>query len=226
MRNPFRAAPPATPAARAYATSGAPRDRTPWRLADYAVVDLELSGLDAERDEIISFAAVPIDLGRVIAGGSLYGVCRPTQPLPERSVLVHGIRTVDLLDAPALDEAIQPLLAAMAGRILICHVAWVERSFLRKALAPQGVRLREPVLDTCQMGRLLAGLRGEASSPVALNELAGHLKLPVHRQHHALGDAMTTAQVFLSLATHLEEFGPESVGSLARAAQRASVPLA
>jgi len=183
-------------------------------------VDLELSGLDPLTDEIISFAAVPIDAGRVVTGDALYGLCRPTRPLPEQSILIHGLRTVDLDEAPALDEAIQPLLAAMAGRVLVAHVAWVERSFLERAFQRQGIRLREPVLDTHELGRLLAIARHGPSAPSTLSDLAQSLALPVHRPHHALGDALTTAQVFLALATHLEEFGAETVKSLARANQR------
>ena len=63
---------------------GANRGRTPWRLAHFCVVDLELSGLDPKHDEIISFAAVPIDAGRVVAGNAVYGLSRNTRSLPER----------------------------------------------------------------------------------------------------------------------------------------------
>jgi DNA polymerase-3 subunit epsilon len=197
------------------------RRRTPWRDARYCVVDLELSGLDPLADEIISFAAVPIDSGRIIAGNALYGLCRPTRPVPEQSILIHGLRTVDLDEAPPLDEAIQPLLRAMAGRVTVAHVAWVERSFLGEAFARHGIRLREPILDTYELGRLLALTRGGPSASSELGDLAQSLGLPVHRPHHALGDALTTAQVFLALATHLDELSSETVRSLARARQRA-----
>ena len=196
--------------------------RTPWRAADFCVVDLELSGLDPRDDEIISFAAVPVDAARVVAGDAVYGVCRPTRPLPEESMLIHGIRDVDLVEAPPIDEAMQPLIAAMTGRVLVAHVAWVERAFLRRAFARQGIRLREPIIDTYELGRLLSVLRGEDAAPRSLDELAERLDLPVHRPHHALGDALTTAQVFLALATHLDAFAPETVRSLARARQRAT----
>jgi DNA polymerase-3 subunit epsilon len=46
------------------------------------------------------------------------------------------------------------------------------------------------------------------------------LGLPTHRPHHALGDALTTAQVFVALATHLNAFSTETVRSLARAKTR------
>lgn len=220
MKRPFSFRSPASAAAELYARARTDEGKTPWRDAHYCVVDLELSGLDPLTDEIISFAAVPIDSGRVIAGDALYGLCRPTRPVPEQSILIHGLRTVDLDEAPGLDQAIQPLLSAMTGRVLVAHVAWVERSFLARDFARQGVRLREPILDTYDLGRLLALARHESAAPSALGELAQSLALPVHRPHHALGDALTTAQLFLALATHLDELGPETVQSLARAKQR------
>ena len=51
--------------------------------------------------------------------------------------------------------------------------------------------------------------------------LAGGLGLPVHRPHHALGDALTTAQAFIALATHLERYAPQTVHSLSSAKRRA-----
>src|ERR1700690_3405562 len=159
-RSLFRTA--STTAAQTYVRAVTDKGRTPWRDAHYCVVDLELSGLDPLTDEIISFAAVPIDSGRVVAGDALYGPCRPTRPPPEQSVLIHGLRTVDLEEALPLDEAIQPLLSAMSGRVLVAHVAWVERSFLGRAFDRQGVRLREPILDTFELGRLLALTRNDS----------------------------------------------------------------
>jgi DNA polymerase-3 subunit epsilon len=211
----------ATPAAEAYARAEVPGRRTPWREARYCVVDLELSGLDPAVDEIISFGAVPIDGALIGAGRSLYGLARPTRPLPEASVVVHGIRTVDLEGAPPLDESILALLEALAGRVLVAHSASVERAFLGAAFRRQGIRLRGPVLDTAVLGRLMMLGRGEwPPRNLSLGSLAAMLGLPEHRPHHALGDALTTAQVFLSVASHLDEKGPETVGSLSRAPAR------
>jgi len=197
------------------------RGRTPWRLAHFCVVDLELSGLDPGRDEIIAFAAVPIDAGRIVAGNAVYGLSRNTRPLPEESVLVHGIRTVDLAGAPPLDEAIQPLVAMMGGRVLVAHASWIERSFLEPVVRRQGERLRGPILDTRDLGHLLARERGVPSEASSLSDLARSLGLPVHRPHHALGDALTTAQVFIALATHLDAYAPQTVRTLSRARERA-----
>jgi len=196
------------------------RGRTPWRLAHFCVVDLELSGLNSDTDEIISFAAVPIDAARVVAGNAVCGLCKNTHLVPEASVVVHGIRTVDLADAPPLHEAIKPLVDILAGRVLVAHAAWIERWFLTPVLRRHGVRLRGPILDTRDLGELLALERGVPLATASLSGLARSLGLPVHRPHHALGDALTAAQAFIALATHLDEFAPQTVRSLADARKR------
>jgi DNA polymerase-3 subunit epsilon len=198
-----------------------PARRTPWREAAFCVVDLETTGLEPRRDAILAWSAVPVDRGRVVLAGAREGLVRPPGPVPEASIRIHGLRELDLSGAPALDEAADALLEAMAGRVLVAHAAWVERTFLRRALRSRGVRLRRPIIDTSLLGRLwLLERDGHAPATLSLRALAGALALPVHRPHRAAGDALTTAQAFVALATHLEARGAETVGSLAGAEQR------
>jgi DNA polymerase III epsilon subunit-like protein len=56
--------------------------------------------------------------------------------------------------------------------------------------------------------------------PISLTALAEELGLPVHRPHAADGDALTTAQVFLALATELDRSEPQTVGSLVSLGRR------
>jgi DNA polymerase-3 subunit epsilon len=195
--------------------------RSLWRDARYCVVDLELSGLDPRRHEIISFGAVPVEHGRVLLRGAVHGLVRPTRPLAEEAIRVHGIRAADLAGAPPLEQAIRSLLEAMTGRVLIAHHAAVERAFLGAALRGLGVRLREPVLDTALVSRLwLAERDGSAPPPMSLAGLARACGLPVHSPHTAIGDALTTAQLFIATAAHLDARRPETVRELARAGAR------
>lgn len=209
-------------AAAAYAAGPRPAGRSPWREVRFCVVDLETTGLDPRRDEIIAFGAVPVDGGRILAAGARYGLVRPNRSPTADSIRVHGIRPTDLAAAPEAPAALDPLLEAMGGRILVAHAAWVERGFLRPVLRARGVRLREPVLDTARLGALWLpeDRRPDGRAAVPLGVLARALGLPVHRPHHALGDALTTAQLFLALATHLDAARPQTVRSLARASRR------
>ena len=212
---------PSGAGALAYKRARRPRGRTPWRQASYCAVDLELSGLDPKRDEIVSFGAIPIEDGRVQLSAAVHGRVRPLRAMSEAAIRVHGMRAVDLAGAPPLDVAIDPLLAVMAGRILVVHVAAIERGFLRPALRRQGVRLRGPMIDTSVLGLIWLHERdGHGPRRASLTELAAALGLPSHHPHDAVGDALTTAQAFVALATHLDALQAESVRSLAAAAQR------
>ncbi|MGD0454727.1 MAG: exonuclease domain-containing protein [Solirubrobacteraceae bacterium] len=213
--------------AAAYKRARLPAGRTPWRDASYCAVDLELTGLDPREHEIVSFGAVPIEDGRVQLGSAVHGRARPLRSISESSVLVHGLRAADLADAPPLDVAIDPLLAAMAGRIPVVHVAAIERGFLRPALRRQGVRLRGPMVDTSVLGLVWLHERdGNGPRRVSLAELTAALGLPSHHPHDAVGDALTTAQVFVALATHLDALHPETVRRLTTAGRRLESLLA
>ncbi len=184
------------------------------------VLDFETTGLDPARHEIVSFGAVPIDAGRIRAAGALERRVRPHRMPDAETVRIHGLTPADLAAAPPLEAVLDDLVGALEGRVLVAHAAWVERGFLAPALAERGRRLRGPVLDTAVLGRAWRRRAGRPDrGPPALGDLAAELGLPAHRPHHALGDALTTAQVFLALAAHLDagRRRPLTIGRLARA---------
>jgi DNA polymerase III subunit epsilon len=178
-------------------------------------VDLETTGLDPRRDGVISFAAVPVAGGRIAVGETVTGLVRPAAPPPPPSIEVHGLRAQDLAAAAPPPGALEPLVRAMRDRILVAHVAGIERAFLRPHLRLPERWLPRRAVDTALLWRLLGIHRGEGDpGPCSLAELAASLGLPAHRPHDAEGDALTTAQAFLALATHLEAHGRGTVAAL------------
>jgi DNA polymerase-3 subunit epsilon len=210
----------------AYAETPRPELSTPWREADFCVVDIETTGLDPGADEIISFAALQIERGRLRLNDALYELVRPRR-IPDRdTILIHGLRKAELVDAPPLAESLDGLLEALTGRVMVAHVASIEQAFLGAAFAENGISLINPVVDTAALAAELFRLRERGSTaPLGLTPLAQTLGLPVHRPHEADGDALTTAQVFLALATHLDRFSPQTVGSLERLRRSGRMPL-
>jgi DNA polymerase III subunit epsilon len=178
-------------------------------------VDLETTGLDPRRDGVISFAAVPVEGGRIVVGETVTGLVRPAAPPPPPSIEVHGLRAQDLAEAAPPPGALEPLVHAMRDRILVAHVAGIERAFLRPHRRLPERWLPRRAVDTALLWRLLGIHRGEGDpGPCSLAELAASLGLPAHRPHDAEGDALTTAQAFLALATHLEAHGHGTVAAL------------
>ena len=206
--------------ARAYRVTSMPSASTAWRTAEFTVIDLETTGLDPSSDEIISLGAVTVSGGRIVVGDSRYALIRPKRMPDGDTIRIHGLRETELNEARPLSEQLDSLLEVLTGRVLVAHVAAIERGFLGAALRDQGLELDNPIVDTSALDqelRRLRGRRGSGRDPVGLSELARSLGLPVHRPHHAYGDALTTAQVFLALATHLDALERQTVGTLVRA---------
>lgn len=180
---------------------GSPEDG-PWRAAAYSIIDVETTGLDLGRDEIVSVGAVQIIEGR-ITSRYFYEVARPTERISEVASCLHALTSDDVASAPPFAEVIPRLRDHVRGTVMVAHAAWVERAFLNRALRPFGEAVPRRMVDTAALARAV-GIAEHSGCEPSLELLARNLGLPVHTPHHALGDAMTTAEVFLVMATRLE----------------------
>src|SRR3954463_2408327 len=183
-----------SPEAHNYLTAELPAADASWRQTEFTVIDFETTGLDPSRDEIISFATVTVGGGRVRLDDARYELVRPKEMPGWDTIRIHGLRERDLEEAPPISELIGKLLAALPGRVLVAHVAAVERGFLEAALEPHGLELRSPIVDTAALAAELNRRRRTPplkSEPVSLDGLARSLGLPVHRRHTADGDTLT-----------------------------------
>ena len=184
--------------------------RSSWREASYLAIDVETTGLDLRRDSIVSVGSVGISGGRIVGGDTYYSLIRPACPVSVASMRIHCLRPADLENAPAAHDVGQQVAAKLAGRIVIAHAAWIEKAFLNRLLRQAGLRFTAPVIDTAALARALGYARdGSHGREPSLELLARQLALPVYAPHHALGDAITTAAVFLALATKAGTGGPE-----------------
>jgi DNA polymerase-3 subunit epsilon len=175
-----------------------------WRADTFVVVDLETTGLDPRRDHIVSYGAVPVQEGRVKTSESVYGLVQVPHDVPGSSVKFHGLRTQDLSGAPPLAECVATLDALIGNHPVVAHCAWVERSFLRKAFRRSYLPFACSIVDTAVLARRLLDVDLGPDQAVSLEYAATQLGLPVHAPHHALGDAVTTASLFIALAAQLE----------------------
>ena len=186
----------------------------PWWAAEYASLDFEATGLDFAKDRIISFGVVPIRQGRVEVGESVYQLVDPggVPPSPE-SVTVHGLRPIDLKDAPSASAARESLGAALSGRFLVTWWAGVEAAFLDKLF---GGGVRSWFRRAVDVRQLAIALDGEGASRLTLTQTAEKYGVPVASPHHALDDALVTAQLFLVAASRLSAQNKRSVKEMLR----------
>jgi DNA polymerase-3 subunit epsilon len=175
-----------------------------WRSINYCAIDIETTGLDLRKDEIISIGAAQIHEERIKTGNNFYQEVRPRQMPSVKSIEIHGLRTIDLVKADPIEVIIPEFKAQINNRVLIAHAAWIEFAFLKPYL--QGVDLSSlrRMIDTAALARACGYAADLNEREPSLESLCRRLHLPVYAPHNALGDALTTAVVFLALATELE----------------------
>ncbi len=194
--------------------------RLPWREAAFVSLDFETTGLDLRHDEVVSIGAVPVVHGRIQSRGALYREVRPSKDPTHVSIRIHNLRPGDLAAAGTADSALPALKAALDGRYLLAWAAEIEIAFLSGLFAGSRRMWRRRTIDVMRLAMAVDGRNGGRTSSYALEAVAARLDVPVDEPHHALDDALTTAQVFLVLATSLAQQGVATPGRLARTARR------
>ena len=173
-----------------------------WRSIDYCAIDVETTGLNLKEDEVISLGATQIHKGRISVENNFYREVRPHRSPSIPSVHIHGLRGIDLESIASIESVIPEFVAQVGGRVLIAHAAWVEYGFLKRHI--RGLTFSKQMIDTAALARALGYASGVNGHEPSLEFLARRIHLPVYAPHNALGDALTTAVVFLALATELE----------------------
>jgi DNA polymerase-3 subunit epsilon len=168
-------------------------------------------------DEVVSIGVVPIASGRIDLSLSVYGEGRHSRPGPSSGVPIHGLRPVDLIDAAEKDHLGESLGAALRGRQVLAWAAWIEAAFLGSLLGESGRDWRPRIIDVRD---LVAHLDHMAATPTPEGEslvaCAARYGVPPARAHHALGDALMTAELFLVVAGRLERRGLGTIRQLQR----------
>ena len=190
------------------------RRARPGREAEFASLDFETTGLDRERDAVVSFGVVPVRGGRVVVGEAVHQLMVPEVPSSPESMRIHGILPKDLEAAQPFAIAGRTLRDALAGRFLVAWFAGVELGFLGRLY---GGRRRSWVRRTIDVRQMAIELEHQDQGiRQSLSSAAERYGVPVANPHEALDDAMVTAQLFLVLAARLEERGFGSARSFLR----------
>ncbi|WP_165311535.1 3'-5' exonuclease [Vibrio ziniensis] len=185
---------------------------TPIGDIEFVAMDFETTGLDSEKDDIITIGIVPFTLNRIYLNRARHWTVRPRQKLDEQSVVIHGITHSDIIDAPDLSEIMEEVLSELSGKIMVVHYQKIEREFLDKALKSRiGEGIEFPVVDTMEIESMIQKkstdgfwnkLRGKKPESVRLGQSRLRYGLPAYTPHHALTDAIATAELLQAQIAH------------------------
>lgn len=190
---------------RAFYEAPVPEGRADWRQARYVALDLETTGLDSRRDDIVSIGWVAIEDGMLDLSRCGHSMVRPTGAVSAESAVIHKIFDTALEGAPPLGEVLDQVVAVLAGRVLVCHFARIERGFLNAACRRRyGVPFEMPVVDTMRLEsrRLRAANTPVARGDLRLDAVRRRYNLPRYQAHDALMDAVAAGELFLAQMQH------------------------
>ena len=128
--------------------------RRPWHEAVYWALDLETSGLDPRREEILSVGMVPIRAGGIRWGERFASLVQPVWP---GAALGDGLPAHHLLPGEVaggltLAAALEQILLRLDEGVLLVHFAALDVELLRRACAACGRKWpKPPVVDTVRL---------------------------------------------------------------------------
>ncbi|MBV7316350.1 3'-5' exonuclease [Shewanella sp. NIFS-20-20] len=205
------------PVIKAFFGHGCVAPLTPLSEVEFVAMDFETTGLDPAIDDIISIGIVPFSLGTIPLSTSQHWLLKPQAVLDEGSVIIHGITHSHIDNAPDLQEVYSQLLKAIRGKIVVVHYRPIEREFLDNALKTRlGEGVRFPLIDTMEIEHRVHGRSKPwwqfwpVSTPsLRLIDSRERYHLPRYQQHHALTDALATAELFQAqIAWHYQTTTP------------------
>ncbi len=195
--------------------------KTPIREARYVVVDTELTGLDENKDSIVSIGAVRMAGGRIELGDTFYRLVSPRTELTAASVVIHEITPSDVAAQPAIDAVLAEFLEFCGEDILVGHFIALDLAFINRELKRmRKPAVQNPAIDTFSMYEWLRKRdrsRECFSTPLEGNRLYDIGKcfgVPVNGAHNAVMDAFATAQLFQRFIPLLSRAGARDIDDL------------
>ena len=173
-------------------------------------LDLETTGLDPRQDEIISLGLIPLTNKTIRCQGAQYWMAKPERSLNAESVTIHEITHTELAEAPRLHAILDEILVALAHQVVVVHCVAIERQFLLEAsMKIYGYPLYFPVLDTMDIERQATfkpwWKRFGKQPSLRLDACRQRYKLPRYKAHHALTDALSSAELLQAqISYHLD----------------------
>ena len=176
----------------------------------FVAIDLETTGLDARRDDVVALAAIPFAAGR--PGPGYVTLVDPARPIPLAATRIHGIDDARVAGAPSLDIAIAQFDAICAGHVVVGHDVAFDLAMLTRA---RRIRtLPEPPIVAFDTRRLAIALHPRWRRPGTLEAIAAALGIPVVGRHTADGDARLAGQILVALLPDFRRRGVETLGGL------------
>ena len=184
--------------------------------APLLAIDLEMTGLEAQFDQILSIGIVPIENGRLTLSKAEHKLVKIEGSVGQ-SAAIHGILDHHLDAAVSQEDAMAWFAVKSQGQILIAHHSPLDLQFLQKGLSvhfKQSINLL--AIDTLRLEkrRLMRQHEVLKEGSLRLGASRERYGLPVYAAHNALIDAIACGELLLAQVSAIGEGEKVSVAEL------------
>lgn len=160
---------------------------------EFAIVDIETTGLLASTDEICEIAAVKVK--NFIPQQIFSTLIKPKKNIPEAATKIHGITQQLVENAPTIEEVMPKFLDFIKNTTLVLHNADFDLSFLNTASKNLNLpQISNQVIDTLKISQQYLPVKSHS-----LKHLTEHFIFDNIPTHRALDDALSTSELFYCL---------------------------
>lgn len=177
------------------------------------VLDLETTGLNMSKDQVIAIGAVAINGGAIDLSDQFDLILRRPELDIAETVLIHGIGPEALTHGHETEEALLFLLDWMNGDPVLAYHSAFDQSFLEKTLKSQlGYTRNHTWMDVADL--LPAFFPTANTGGKGLDHWADYFGLEVSARHHAASDALATAELTLIALNKAHKSGLKTLKEL------------
>jgi len=196
----------------------APRASSGGAWTRFVALDIEASGPDPVRDEIIEIAAIVFERDQVIEEFSR--TIRPKRPVSLDIQRLTGIGADELAAGTPWDE-VRPEIERLIGSLpIVGHSIQIDVAYLQAA----GLRVPNRLLDTYQLASaLLPDLPNYSLQTVSA---ALGVDLSDAARHRALADTIATSLTFCRMLDRIDTYDTSTLAQVADFATQANWPEA
>ena len=181
----------------------------PYTGTELVVLDTETTGLNPQKDEILSIGAVIIRDNKILMNQSFECFVKPSANISKESIKIHHIRECDLSEAIEVEDAIRQLLDFVGNRPIVGYYIDFDHKMIGKHTKQIiGSTLPQPTIELSSM--YYKRYRKSSSYEFVdlhFDAMMNALELPFLGKHDALNDAIMSAMIYLKLKSMPEYKG-------------------
>lgn len=176
-----------------YEQAGLFDEETKYFPGTYVVFDVETTGFEANKEEIIEIGACKIVDGRIDETFSTF--VKPSKHIPREITELTGIDDEMVKESPTINYVIPDFYKFCHGAKIVAHNAQFDMSFIYFIANKLSYNFDNEIIDTLALARQkLPGLKN-----YKLGTIVERLNIRLDNAHRAINDATATAKAFIKL---------------------------